>query len=76
MKTFRVTPKNPSNYEDIYPVIERDYLRNAIAGFVRSAKEVGEIFKAECQAAILADSLKQQIDIWFGDLVTIEEKEA
>ena len=76
MKTFKVTPKNPRIDEDIYSVIERDYLRNTIAGYVNSVRKARELFTSPLQAGILADTLANLADIWFGDLITVKEKEA
>ena len=72
MKAIEVKPKER---EVMYPKIEVSYLSKSIAGFVECARRACDIYPNPAQAVILVELLKEHIDIWFGDLVTIEEKE-
>lgn len=73
MNAIEVKPRKFNN-EDA--CIEATHLGTCIAGYLHSVRKAREKFTSPSQAVMLADTLSNLADIWLGDLVTIEEKEA
>lgn len=73
MNAVEVKPRK-FKFEDAS--IEATELGVCIAGYVNSVRMARELFTSPLQAGILADTLANLADIWFGDLITVKEKEA
>ena len=73
MKTIEVKPRELDTRD---PALEAEHLATCIAGFVKNTRQACNSFSDPAQAGNLVDLLKEITDIWFGGLVTIEEKEA
>lgn len=73
MNAIEVKPRKFNN-EDART--EATFLGTCIAGYLHSARKAREKFTSPSQAVMLAETLSNLAEIWFGNLVTIEEKEA
>ena len=73
MNAVEVKPRK-FKFEDAS--IEATELGVCIAGYLQSVRKARELFASPAQAVMLADALSNLADIWLGNLVTIEEKEA